>query len=103
MSPIEEWRRIIFQNSSNDTKVEKYALATSDASDGKHPPRSTATTGSFFFFAGTGFEAIALGISWVGWRSPKALRWQQRRGYSGRTSERSRDLIAARVAWEEEG
>ena len=48
----------------------------------------------------TGKEAIALGISWVGWRSPEAPRWQQRRGYSDRTSERSRDLVGARVVWE---
>ena len=32
-----------------------------------------------------------------GWRSPEAPRRQQRRGYSDRTSERSRDLVGARV------
>ena len=48
-------------------------------------------------FAGTGWEAIALGISWVGWRSPEAPRGQQRLRNSDRASERSRDLIGARV------
>ena len=46
--------------------------------------------------AGTGSEAIALGISWVGWRSPEAPRGKQRRGYSDRTSERNRALVGAR-------
>ena len=33
----------------------------------------------------------------VGWRSPQASCRQQRQGYSDRTSERSRDLVGARV------
>ena len=51
-------------------------------------------------FASTGWEAIALGISWVGWGRPKAPRGQQRQGYRDRTSERSRHLVGARVFWE---
>ena len=47
-------------------------------------------------FASVGWEAIALGMSWVGWHRPKARRGQQRRGYSDRTSERSRHLVGAR-------
>ena len=39
-------------------------------------------------------------MSWVGWRRPKAPRGQQRRGYSDRTSERSRHLVGAHVVWE---
>ena len=36
----------------------------------------------------------------MGWRRPKAPRGQQRRGYSDRTSERSRHLVGARVVRE---
>ena len=36
----------------------------------------------------------------MGWHSPEAPRWQQRRGYSGRTYQLSRDLVGARVVWE---
>ena len=44
---------------------------------------------------------MALGVSWMGWRHPAARHGQQRRGYSGRTSERSRDLVAVgRVTFE---
>ena len=39
-------------------------------------------------------------MSWVGWRRPKAPRGQQPRGYSDRTSMRSRHLVGARVVWE---
>ena len=39
-------------------------------------------------------------MPWVGWRRPKTPRGQQRRGYSDRTSERSRHLVGARVVWE---
>ena len=48
-------------------------------------------------FAGTRLEAIALEISWVGWRTLEAPRWQQRRGHSDRSSERSRDVVGARA------
>ena len=34
------------------------------------------------------------------WRSFEAPRGQQRRGYSDRTSERSRGLVGARAVWE---
>ena len=51
-------------------------------------------------FANVGHEAIALGMSWVGWRGPKAPRGQQRRGYSDQTFERSRHLVGARVVSE---
>ena len=39
-------------------------------------------------------------MPWVGWRRPKALRGQQRRGYSDRISESSRHLVGALVVWE---
>ena len=38
-----------------------------------------------YFFAGSGLEAMALGVFWMGWRHPAALHWQQRQGYCGRT------------------
>ena len=50
-------------------------------------------------FPSVGYEVIALGMSWVGWRRSKAQRGQQRRGYIDRTSERSRYLVGARVVW----
>ena len=43
---------------------------------------------------------MALGVSWMGWRRPAAPHGQQRRGYSGRTSERSRDVVVGRVTFE---
>ena len=48
-------------------------------------------------FAGSGLEAITLGVSWMGWRHPAARHGQQRRGYSGRTSERSHHVVVGRV------
>ena len=36
---------------------------------------------------------MALGVSWMGWRRPAAPHGHQRRGYSGRTSERSRHVV----------
>ena len=38
-------------------------------------------------------------LGWAG-AGPKAPRGQQRRGYSDRTSERSRPMAGARVVWE---
>ena len=58
---------------------------------------SSPERGDCSFFAGSGYEAMTVGVSWVGWRSPIAPHGQQRRGYSGRTSERSRDLVVGRV------
>ena len=46
---------------------------------------------------------MALGVSWIGWRHPAAPHRQQRRGYSGRNSERSRDVVVGRVAFEVQG
>ena len=46
---------------------------------------------------------MALGVSWMGWRHPAARHGQQRRGYSGRTSERSRDVVVGRVTFEVQG
>ena len=48
---------------------------------------------------------MALGVSWTGWRRPAAPHGQQRRGYSGRTSERSRDVctVVGRVTFEVQG
>ena len=51
-------------------------------------------------FASPGYEAIALGISSVGWCRPKAPCGQQRKGYNDRTSERCRHLVGARAVWE---
>ena len=48
---------------------------------------------------------MALGVSWMGWRHPAARHGQQRRRYSGRTSERSRDdnVVVGRVTFEVQG
>ena len=46
---------------------------------------------------------MALGVSWMGWSRPAAPRGQQRRGYSDRTSERSRDVVVGRVTFEVQG
>ena len=54
-------------------------------------PRLAAT----LFFAGSGLEAMALGVSWMGWRHLAARHGQQRRGYSGRSSERSHHVCGS--------
>ena len=46
---------------------------------------------------------MALGVSWMGWRHPAARHGQQRQGYSGRTVERSRDVVVGRVTFEVQG
>ena len=46
---------------------------------------------------------MALGVSWVGWRSPIAPHGQQRRGNSGETSESSSDVAPGRVTFEVQG
>ena len=46
---------------------------------------------------------MALGVSWMGWRRAAALHGQQRRGYSGRTSERNRDVVVSRANFEVQG
>ena len=46
---------------------------------------------------------MALGVSWLDWRRPAAPHGQQRRGYSGRISERSRDVVVGRVTFEVQG
>lgn len=46
----------------------KHAFATNEANDGTRPPRSAVVSFSFIS-AGTGLEAIALGVSCVGWRN----------------------------------
>ena len=46
---------------------------------------------------------MALGVSWVGWRRPAAPHEQQRRGYGGRASERSRDVVVGLVTFEMQG
>ena len=53
--------------------------------------------------AGSGLEAMALGVSWMGWRQPAARHGQQRRGYSGRTSERSHHVVVGRATFEVQG
>ena len=47
--------------------------------------------------------SMALGVSWMGWRHPAARHGQQRRGYSGQTSERSRHVVVGRVTFEVQG
>ena len=39
----------------------------------------------------------------MGWRRPAAPHGQQRRGYSGRTSERYRHVVVGRVTFEVQG
>ena len=46
---------------------------------------------------------MAVGVSWMGWRRPAAPHGQQRRGYSGRTFKRSRDVVVSRVTFEVQG
>ena len=46
---------------------------------------------------------MALGVSWMDWRRPVAPHGQQRPGYNGRTSERSRDVLVGRVSFEVPG
>ena len=46
---------------------------------------------------------MALGVSWMGWRRPATPHGQQRRGYSDRTSERSRDVVVGHVTFEVQG
>ena len=43
---------------------------------------------------------MALGVSWMGWRHLAARHGQQRRGCSGRTSERSHHVVVGRVTFE---
>ena len=81
-------------------RVNEHPWATTEASDGSRPPRSAAASGRLLVFAGSGLEAMALGVSWMSWRHPAARHWQQRRGYSGRTSERSRHVVVGRVTFE---
>ena len=97
MCPIEEGPVCVL-NSNNAQGQEKPAgnqrgERRSASSPERHGQRQTR-------FASVGSEAIALGISWVGWRRPKAPRGQQRRESSDRASERSRHLVGARVVWE---
>ena len=53
--------------------------------------------------AGSGLEAMAPGVFWMGWRHPAARHGQHRRGYSGRTSERSHHIVVGRVTFEVQG
>ena len=46
---------------------------------------------------------MALSVFWVGWRRPIAPQGRQRRRRSGRTSERSRDVVVGRVTFEVQG
>ena len=40
---------------------------------------------------------MALGVSWMGWCHPAARHGQQRRGYSGRISERGHHVVVGRI------
>ena len=53
--------------------------------------------------AGSVLKAMALGVSWMGWRHAAAQHRQQRRVYSGRTSERSHHVVVGRVTFEVQG
>ena len=53
--------------------------------------------------AGSGLEAMAPGVSWMGWRHPAARHGRQRRGYSGRTSELSHHVVVGRATFEVQG
>ena len=44
-----------------------------------------------------------LGVSWMGRPSPAAPHGQLRRGFSGRTSRQSRDVVVVRVTFEVQG
>ena len=46
---------------------------------------------------------MALGFSWMGWHRPAAPHGQRRRGYGGRTSQRSRDVVVGRETFEVQG
>ena len=46
---------------------------------------------------------MALGVSWMGWCRPAAPHGRQRRGYDGRTCERSRHVVVVRVTFEVQG
>ena len=46
-------------------------------------PGGLAASGRLFLPAAA-WEAMALGVSWMGWRRPDARHGRQRRGYSGR-------------------
>ena len=46
---------------------------------------------------------MALAVCWMGWRRPATPHGQQRRGYSGQISERSRDVVVGRVTFEVQG
>ena len=52
---------------------------------------------------GSGLEAMAPGVSWMGWRHPAVRHGQQRQGYSCRTSERRRHVVVGRVTFEVQG
>ena len=82
--------------------VNEHPWATTEAGDGSRPPRSAAARGRFVL-AGSDLEAMALGVSWMGWRHPAARHGQQRRGYSSQTSERSRQVVVGRVTFEVQG
>ena len=54
-------------------------------------------------FRRSGLGGMALGVSWMGWRHLAARHGQQRRGYSGRTSERSHHVVVGRATFEVQG
>ena len=93
LSPIEEWRIFVGKNRLTDrgqrtpegNQRGERPLASYPGRRGQRPIVS----------AGSAEMAIAHVLG--GWRSPEAPRRQQRKGYSDRTSERSRDLVGARV------
>ena len=52
---------------------------------------------------GSGLEAMPLGVPWMSWRHPAVRQGQHRRGYSGRTSERSHHVVVGRDTFEVQG
>ena len=90
------------------SRIKKNAKGTTNTR-GQRPRRAvarvlpTAPRLAADCFAGSSLEAMALGVSWMGWRRPAAPHGQQRRGYSGRTSERSRDVVVGRESFKVQG
>ena len=78
------------------THVKKHPLGTNEVSDGARLPGAPRPAADSFCRHRLGRLSL-LGISWVGWRRPKAPRGQQRRGYSDRTSGRSHHLVVVLV------
>ena len=83
---------------SNNARVKKHTLATDEASDGTRPPRNTTASDRLVLPAPARRLSLLGSLGWAG-AAPKPHAGK-RRGYNDRTSERSRNLLDARVVWE---